>query len=348
MNALRIAKDLAYDLNLRWTYRVRWFEEWNPALDAALGALPEMDGCSHELFQMLATNPRPAIKRIALVNDGDAPVAVVALRKRTEDWVPVTHYIVPGSLLPAREGCLPAVAAVLGVNLRLALWRYPTPLPDFEDVRTMESIPTYKMRCGDDIEGYWRKQQHLNEVKRMRKRCERFQIKVNHPGALEWVIAKWDEKWREPASGDREDLRDRLVAAQYLEKHNLSHTFVILDAGRLIAGSTVLVHRNALVGQYSYRDPDFDWYGVGHRLMDFIFEWASKCGYAEFDLGGAYPDYKRRWGPQDGEKWHIQIRPELSYRMRQLRELAGSFVSKVGSLGRTRSAPCQMEPAGGG
>ena len=152
---------------------------------------------------------------------------------------------------------------------------------------------------------------------------------------------------RQPASGDREDLRDRLVAAQYLEKHNLSHTFVILDAGRLIAGSTVLVHRNALVGQYSYRDPDFDWYGVGHRLMDFIFEWASKCGYAEFDLGGAYPDYKRRWGPQDGEKWHIQIRPELSYRMRQLRELAGSFVSKISSLGRTRSAPCQMEPGNG-
>ena len=94
----------------------------------------------------------------------------------------------------------------------------------------------------------------------------------------------------------------------------------MLDAGKLIAGNMVLVHRNALVGQYSYRDPDFDWYGVGHRLMDFIFEWASKCGYAEYDLGGLILITSGDGAPQDGEKWHIRIRPELSYRMRQLRE----------------------------
>ena len=194
MKPRRLLKGIAHDWNLRRTYRVRWFRDWNRTLGAALDVLPEMDGCSHELFQMLATNPGPAIKQIALVTEGDAPVAVVALRKRTEDWVPVTHYIVPGSLFPVREGCLSSVAAVLGVNLQLALWRYQTPLPELVDVRAIESIPTYKMRFGEDIEGYWRKQQHLNDVKRMRKRCERFQIKVNHPGALEWVIAKWDEK----------------------------------------------------------------------------------------------------------------------------------------------------------
>ena len=308
--------------------------------------MPEMDGCSHELYQMLASNPGPGIKRIALVTKADIPVAVVALRKRVEDWVPVTRYIIPGSLFPVREGYLPAVAAVLGVNLSLALWRHPGPLPDFENVRAIESIPTYKMRCGDDMEGFWRRRGHLNEIKRHRKRCEGFQIKVNHPGSLEWVITKWDEKWHAPGSSGQADLHDRLLAAEYLEKHNRNITVVILDGDRRIAGSTMVVHGNELVAQYSYRESDYDWHGLGTPLTEFSFRWATECGYDKLDLGGAYADYKRRWAPQDGEKWHIQICPELCYRMRQLKEFAGNVVSRVTSLCRIRRVPSQVERTG--
>ncbi len=71
------------------------------------------------------------------------------------------------------------------------------------------------------------------DVQHMRKRSERFQIKPNHPGSLEWVLMKCDEKWREPACGDQNDLcdlRDRLVAEQYFE--TLRHAQVTLCAGK--------------------------------------------------------------------------------------------------------------------
>ncbi len=77
---------------------------------------------------------------------------------------------------------------------------------------------------------------------------------------------------------------------------------------------TYIVHDHELVWMYTYREPEYDRFGLGYRLLDFSVDWATQAGYRKIDLGGGHEHFKSKWGPKDGAKWEIRICPELDYR----------------------------------
>jgi hypothetical protein len=326
-NVVNVLGGVAGDRRRRRAFRVVRHSDWCPELDAALATLPEMDSCPHELFRMLATNPGPAVKQLLLVIEKDIPLAIVALRQRHSDWVPVTHYHLPGALFPSQFGRIGEAAAGLGLDLFLAWWRQPSDPPGIANARVTRSTPTFKIACDTDIEAFWRERGHLNDVKRMRKRCEPFRVVVDFPGGMEWVTRKWEEKWRSPSDLPAADLDDRLLVARYLEERRAHHSVIVLDGDRPIAGNTYIVHNHELVWLYTYREPEYDRFGLGHRLLDFSIDWATQLGYRKIDLGGGHEHFKSKWGPKDGAKWEIRICPELDYRAKQLRRGIGRVKS---------------------
>jgi hypothetical protein len=326
-NVPQILGGVARDRRRRGGYRVVPYADWCGDLDAALATLPEKETCPHELFRLLASNRGPAAKRILLVLEQDRPLAIVALRQRHHDWVPVTHYCLPGALFPSQPGRMGDAASALGVDLFLAWWRQPTDPSEIANVRFIKSIPTFKIPCGTEIEDFWRERGNLNDVKRMRKRCEQFRVVLDYPDGMEWVTRKWEEKWRDPGAPPAADLDDRLVSARYLEKRQAHHTVIVLEGGRPIAGNTYIVHGDELVWMYTYREVGYDRFGLGYRLLDFSVEWATRAGHRKIDLGGGHEHFKSKWGPKDGAKWELRICPELDYRAKQLRSSLGRVAS---------------------
>src|SRR5690606_30146584 len=112
-------------------------------------------------------------------------------------------------------------------------------------------------------------------------------------------------------------LSDRLLIAHYLESLGMHYTISMLDQGEFIGGATVIVHGRDLVAGVNYRRPDYDWHGVGDRLLDLVFSWAAESNYRTFDLGGGQ-EYKTKWAPQEGERWTVNICPGRIYHTKRL------------------------------
>lgn len=123
------------------------------------------------------------------------------------------------------------------------------------------------------------------------------------------------------------DLPERLLASEFLEKVGLYHTLSLFDKDMPVAGLTFLSHRNAAVAHVSYRDPQYDRYGVMDRLMDLSFYWAKDRNFERMDLGGSF-QYKQKWAPENGEKWEFDVSP--SYIL--LRNRASQFWSRARRL----------------
>ncbi|MBN1464117.1 GNAT family N-acetyltransferase [candidate division KSB1 bacterium] len=297
---------------------VKWFDVWHSALDEALAVLPEMDGCPNELFKSLAQNGLGVTKRVALVTKKDVPVAVVGVKKRADSWAPVTHYLVPGCLFPMNEAYLGSILDALDINLWVSWWRNKTPIPTFRNLRKVETIPTYRLDLTGDYESQWTKKQRKN-VRAALNRCQEFNFVVDPPKSAEWVIKNCNRKWSEDPDALDRNLSDQLITANYLQKINRLHAPILMDKGEFIAGSTLIVHDDDLVGTFIYRMPDYDKYGIGSCLMVLIFSWAKNAGFNGVDIGGDYSDYKQHWAPQDGEKTNINVCPTrlmLSKRVR--------------------------------
>lgn len=295
--------------------KVTWFDGWHPALDEALLELPEKDNCPYELYRLLVQNPGFARKRTVLVTERGVPVAVAGLRQRGQyySWEPVTQYIIPGVVFPVQPGYLIRVLEALGVDVWVAWWRMENPPPSSRWMRFMKSSAVYRVRCSDDFEHYWRQSGHWNTVQKCRKRCRDFTFAINTPGAAEWVIRNWGKTWEiDPAN-----VSDRLVAAKYLENQGRHYSFLLLDQDKPVVGHSFISHCNDFVWQITYRDPAYDWYGVGTRLMDLVFHWTAEVGFATLDLGGEH-DYKIRWAPQDGQKLEFNICPEYLFQAKQV------------------------------
>lgn len=124
------------------------------------------------------------------------------------------------------------------------------------------------------------------------------------------------------------DLSDRLLAAQYLEKQGHYYSMLLLDHGVPVAGHSFVVHQRDLVAHVTYRQQEYDWYGVSTRLLDLAFHWAAEAGFEKLDLGGGY-DYKARWAPQDGERTEFNVYPTVLYRARQFDELLRNLRAAV-------------------
>lgn len=313
--------------------RVRWYDQWHPLLDEALASLPEMQSCPHELFRLLIQNPTLVRKRVGLVTEQGTSVAIVGLRQKGKhSWEPVTQWIIPGAIFPAKPGYLIPALETVGSEVWVAWWRMGEAPSPSRFIRYIESTPTYRADLSSDYERYWRRTSHYKTVVQNRNRCRKFTFAVNLPGSAEWTINNWEAKWRtNPAVADPA-LSDRIVAAKYLESQGRYFTLSLLDQGVPIGGATLTVHGKDLVAGVIHRDPKYDWYGVGVRLIDLSFSFAAESGFERLDLGGGH-EYKKYWAPQEGERWWFNICPEPLFRAKQVvhwvRGLRGKTVDRA-------------------
>lgn len=290
--------------NRRTDLVVRWFDTWEPVLDQALESLPTGD-YPHDLYRLLCEQRSDVTKQIALVVRDDSPVAVVGLRRRSRlRWEPVSTYLVPGIPFPVIEGRVFDVLGSLGCEVFAAWWRIPAP-PSHPKVRVVQTVPTYRMATSDDFEAYWREQHQLRSVLKSRRRCADLQMSVNASGSAEWVMESASRRWR--AGGPPDSwLADRVAVGAYLESKGLQYTLVLSDGDLPVGGETLIVHGDELVSVCTHRDFDYDRLGVGVRLLDWSFSFASERRFSWIDIGGGF-EYKRKWAPESGSRWDLEV-----------------------------------------
>jgi len=316
--------------------RLEYFDEWHSVLDEALKTLPETELCTNELFRLLMQNPSPAAKKMILVTENGEPVGLAGLRLRGDQWEPITQWILPGVLFPVKAGYIGRVLPSLGVNLQIGWWRWDSPPPQTKWTVDAVSTPRYGIRCSEDFEAYWRKVGHFKNIRKARNRCRDFTLEIDRRGLTEWTIRKWEERWRPKGAAENPDLNDRLLAARYLKDRGLYHILSLANQGEPIASATVIVHREDIVGQYVYSSPEFNWHNVMTRLMELVFFWSQDSGYQNVDIGGVQ-DYKKRWAPQDGERWEFRVCPNYLLHMRRAKKIVQKIRDKVSKKIRVRS-----------
>jgi GNAT acetyltransferase-like protein len=286
--------------------RTTWFTGWNPVLDEALAELPEMPTCPHDLYRELSENQSSVPKRLALVTDRGQPVCVVCLRRRDHHWRLVTDGgVAPRSMAPARPDSLYPALASLGVDLWLSSI---VEKPPAAWTRSLTSHPFYRISLSTDYERYWRESGHRETLRRARSQLrEGFSFEVDQPGAAEWTIEGWKQKWGDSASSEASSASDRVVAARYFQKRGRFHSVRLLRNGEPIAGHSALVlGDNGLLILSTHRLPEFR--SAGTRLYELLFHWAAEAGFDNIDLGTG-DAYKMRWAPEAGVRWSFNIAP---------------------------------------
>jgi hypothetical protein len=301
--------------------KAKFFDQWYPELDDVLKYLPESNLFPHELFRMLMIMADPQNRRIILVTERGDPVALAGLRNRWGFWEPITQWIVPGVLFPIREGYLARVLPALGIEMKIAWWRFPEPPPQMQWMKNLSTTPTYGMHLEDDYEKYWRKMRNFDkDIVRYRMRCQYFNLEVNLACSAEWTLRHWSEKWQPHGSTQMPDIDERLLVAQFLEKRGLHYTLSLCDQAKIVAGLTFLIHGNDAIAQVSYRNPAYNRHGVMTRLWDLAFQWASREKFRKIDLGGDH-EYKLNWAPIDGEKYLFTIYPSQIWIRKKVSDL---------------------------
>lgn len=302
---------------------VNWFDGWHPALDKALAELPEIETCPHDLFRLLLQNPGSAPKRIALVSERGTPVAVIPLRQLGRQYYEVPTWMIPGAVFPAKPGYLVPALEALGVEVSVAWRRMDSPPPSNKLLRDLKTTPFRMIRFSDEYERYWRDNGHFKTVSNKRNRCRKFNVAINSPGSAEWTIKRAAEKWRDDSAKTSRAMpewaeSDWILVADYWEKRKCHYTITLLDQGTLIGGASFMVHRNDAIGGLIYREPSYEWYGIGIRLLDLAISFSAELGLETIDFGGD-ADYKRHWAPEAGNLWHFKICPEALFRAKQLK-----------------------------
>jgi hypothetical protein len=307
----------------------RDFTGWGPELDAALETLPQAPNCPGDLLRLLCEPRQDTPKRIVLLTERGAPVAVVPLRFTAWGWEPVTTWIVPGPPFPVRDGDLVRALRAVGLPMKIAWWRCPAPIPEGRGIACVKATPTHQIALGSDFEQYWRSMGRLKDIKQARKRCNQFQLSVDPPDGAGWTIRNAGVKWHIPG-GITEDL---VTAAEWLEACGGHHTLLLCEGDRPVAGMSCHVDQGDLVGHTTFRDPNANWFCAGVFLMDRLTVWAAQRGFARLDLGGGF-EYKARWAPEAGTNYTLQVTPlasRIAATLRGVRHPAAAAASQEGS-----------------
>jgi hypothetical protein len=299
--------------------RVVWFDKWEEILNDAVKGLPEHPQWSNELLEILFERTTAESKKIALVTDQGLPVAIVGLRSSDgKTYEPVANaFTIPQFHLIGQIDSTASILMNIDVPLSISWWRMPSepPMPTLRNVRSYVTKQHYIADLSEDPEVYWRASGHLNTVRRMRNRCQQYEIKVNPVGGEEWVTANWGRHW----VVDPRNVNDRIFSAQCLRKLGKYLTIVMYDGERPVAGNTYLEHNGSLVWLVTYRDEGYEQFGVGTRLMDYSFQYAKQSGFRNLDLGTTQ-SYKLRWAPLSDQQWvKFELCPEYQYRLMQFR-----------------------------
>lgn len=276
-------------------------------LAEALRSLPESADFPHELIRMLADQPGGRARKTWIVTEDGTPIAVAPLRRVSAlTWEPVTRYILPDVVIPARRDRLAPALRALGLSLRLAFWRTEGALPAGRDVHDITRTPTHRMDCADDFESYWKSTDTWRTLRNSRNKLGHLTVRENAPGASEWVISRWAAKWGVPEG----ETRDRLLAASYLEARGRHFSLTLFDGDRPVAGQTCLSHRGDMVAQCIHREDENG--QLNNRLIHETFLWAREKGFRGIDIGGGH-DYKRKFAPVAGERQELTIAPPWRY-----------------------------------
>lgn len=315
--------------------RVAWFDRWTAQVDDAARELPFPKLCPADLYRRMLEAGSREHKRIALVTDGDSPVALFGYRiaRYWQHVTPITAWIVPGFVFPTAVDDLAPVLKALSLPIRVPMWRTSIPAPTGREFRA-EIEDTHGFSCSEDFEKYWKESSRWRAVRRARNQCKGFELKVNPPGGSEWVVRQSEKIWRSDPERETLDLPERLVAAAYLEECGLLVSFLLFDGETPVAGCTMLDHDRVLVGQNTYRDRSYDKRQVSNRLMDLTFHWAAENRFNAIDIGGGYY-YKRGWAPVAGKKAQVTYTPVRARLAHSITEPLGWAVQALpGGVGR--------------
>jgi len=293
--------------------KIEVLRSWTPAADAVLAALPADPDWPHDIYRGLATLPNQGT-RVVLGWEGDRPVGLIAFQRETvRVWVPVTHWVLPGLVGIAEPEILQQMLERLPFPARVAWWRMQPETPRVSGrIRSVHSEPTLGISLKADFEAYWKKTGCLRDVRRAERGSSRFELRVNAPGALEWIIRNSERKWREVPEVETPRTANHLFASAEAQRFGRYIALTLSEGDVFVAGQSLLVHRGDLVCTSTYRDPRFDAAAPGNAILARAFYWGRDQGYSELDLGGGY-DYKRRWVPVHGTKASVHVLPPLSY-----------------------------------
>ncbi len=296
---------------------MQWFERWHASLDEALSTLPSPELCPsgllRELFEVC-----PVAKRIALVEHGGEPLAVVPLKLTGGLWRPVTTWVLPGTLFPARAGQEIRALAALQTPVFVGWWRQRSLPPADPTISQRRDVPAHRLPCVEEDEAYWRKSGVLNKIRRARKRCAGLGVEVNRPGASEWVLEHWGRLW---ASGNHErvpDTPERLAVARWWEPRGRHVCVSLMDGDEIAAAATVFVQDRDVIGLCNFRRREYDRLLIGTRLFDAVHQWALASGMALIDFGSDH-DYKKDWAPEAGTKSELVVEAPPSLPRRAFR-----------------------------
>ncbi|MEX2224984.1 MAG: GNAT family N-acetyltransferase [Dehalococcoidia bacterium] len=327
-----------------------WSDAWSRELDAALGQLPEMETCSHDLYRMLARTASSTQKKFALVRDEGTPIAAIALRRRHHHWQFMCDGVVPFAGAPAAPGRLWDAVSALGVYVRVFEWDGPT--PDRRLMRFVERSPHYTVSTRLDFDAYWAMKGNRDWLRKARRRTEALgaiEFEVGGGDAARWTIDQWRRKWTGDPMGETDATPDILAAAAHLAARGRYHAFRLLIDGAPVAGVNMFAQGTTLVMAQSYRDPRYDRAGIGVHLDERIFRWSATSPYEVIDLGCG-EGYKSRWGDEVGSRTtfglapaHVAAARRAAGMVRRLVAGRRAAVEDDITLGGGRLAPCPKQ-----
>lgn len=292
--------------------QIAWFDVWNSTLDQALDALPAIPGCDRDLYREL-TQPTSARKRHALATENGQPTAIISLRRRRLYWEPVAYQALPGVIAPASSAAsLGRALHALGVEVRIEAGLDKS-VVDLNP-RSYWSPDNYRVDLEDDYEARWSRN-HRKNVRKACQRCDEFmRLRVNDVGDLEWCCAQWGRVWESNDAEETVAVEDRLRFWRAFMKRQTAdspiqfQTLALLDGDRRTAGTVLMCREGIVLGQCIVRDPEYDGFWVGVRIMEASIEWAASAGYRQFDLGSGQ-DYKQSWGEPVAGRYGAIFRP---------------------------------------
>lgn len=292
--------------------KIAWFDVWNSTLDQVLDDLPAIPGCDRDLYREL-TQPTSVQKRHALATESGRPTALISLRRRRRYWEPVAYQSLSGVIAPTSSpAALGRALHALGVEVRVEAGLDKS-VVDLKP-RSYWSPDNYRVDLQGDYEALWSRN-HRKNVRKARQRCDEFmRLRVDDVGDLEWCCTQWSRVWESNDAEETVAAEDRLRFWRAFMKRQTAdspiqfHTLHLLDGGRRAAGTVLMCQDGAVLGQCIVRDPEYDGFWVGVRIMQASIEWAASAAYRQFDLGSGQ-DYKQSWGQPVAGRYGAIFRP---------------------------------------
>ncbi len=289
--------------------------QWNETFDKALDELPAPTTCTRDQYRQLV-QPTDYRKLHALVLEGDKPRAMISIRERAGLWEPVAYQALPGMISPATD------PEVLGLAINaLGLHVQAVGIgPEAEEMnaRHVWRYEASEIMLQEDFDSFCKKNssRQFRAIKRARKKCADMEVRIDGDGDLDWIVDQWTQMWLDDPANEEVAAPDRIRFWKSLERNPSDpdkltiHSIALIHEGKIVAGIAHTRLGGTLIFQCTARDPEFDTFGVGVRVMDASIQWAAEAGHDVLDLGGG-GSYKQNWAMKSTFRNIVVFRPKL-------------------------------------